>query len=100
MTAKVIDLTTVRVARAGVDETGPLEDSGLRVVVISDPGVADEEVGWHCYGPFATDDAGLVADDMRTALDVAGMPEVQVRLVMWEPWPEEGPDELTGGSDG
>ncbi len=98
MTAKIIDLAS---ARAGVGRSGPLEDSGLRVVVISDPDVADEDVGWHCYGPFATGDAGLVADDMRTALDVAGMPEVQVRLVMWEPWPEEGDaQELTEGSDG
>jgi hypothetical protein len=98
VTGKLIDLASAREAiasaRASVAAAGPgASDSGLRVVVVSDAEVNDEELGWHCYGPFDRASAVMVADDMRTTLDEAGMTEIQVRLIGWEPWPAEEDDE-------
>jgi hypothetical protein len=77
------------VAALAATESAQVADTGRRVVLVSDPHVTDEESGWHCYGPFPTESAVMVADDMRVALDEAGLPEVQVRLVAWMVWPEQ-----------
>ncbi len=61
-------------------------DNGMRTVLVRDPHVSQTERGWHVYGPFEREQAVLVADDLRVALTAAGMDEITVQLVGWEPW--------------
>ncbi len=76
----------LELADAQLASTVRQNDNGMRTVLVRDPHVSETERGWHAYGPFEREQAVMVADDLRMALDSASMPEITVELVGWEPW--------------